>query len=111
MLLKHPLFASSSFINGEWVQNEDTFAVYNPADGTLIANLSNASVAQAEQAIAAATRHFGISRPVLFVSTPMTFSVDKQSAISQIAYLKIITCYVKSIVVNEQKWSMRWGKI
>ena len=56
-LLKDPsLFKEEAFINGEWVKNPrgNTFAVTNPANNELIADVSNLGPQEAEHAITAA---------------------------------------------------------
>ena len=60
-LLKDPsLFKEEAFINGEWVKNPsgNTFAVTNPANNELIAQVSNLGPQEAELAITAAERAF-----------------------------------------------------
>ena len=55
--LKNPaLLREQSYINGEWVSAEDgaTFAVTNPADGSLVADVPEMEVAGARAAIEAA---------------------------------------------------------
>ena len=55
--LKNPaLLREQSYINGEWVAAEDgaTFAVTNPADGSLVADVPEMEVAGARAAIEAA---------------------------------------------------------
>jgi succinate-semialdehyde dehydrogenase/glutarate-semialdehyde dehydrogenase len=46
------------FINGEWYQGVETYAVLNPATGELIANVAKGGAAETAQAIAAAERAF-----------------------------------------------------
>ena len=56
--LKNPdLLREQSYVNGEWVSAADkgTFAVTNPADGGLLANVAQLGVAETRQAIAAAS--------------------------------------------------------
>ncbi len=50
------LFREQSYINGQWVsaENDDTFAVINPADGSLLAEVAELDVAAARAAIEAA---------------------------------------------------------
>ncbi len=60
-LLKDPsLFKEEAFINGEWIKNPsgNTFAVTNPANNELIAQVSNLGPQEAELAITAAERAF-----------------------------------------------------
>lgn len=53
--LQHPdLFQTQAFIAGAFVNQADTFSVDNPANGELIAKVSNTSLEQAAQAILAA---------------------------------------------------------
>ena len=49
---------SSAYIAGLWQSTETEFAVFNPADGTLIANVSDCGVQEANQAIEAACEAF-----------------------------------------------------
>ena len=52
--LKNPgLLREQSYINGEWVsaENGETFAITNPADGSLVANVPEMGVAGAEAAV------------------------------------------------------------
>ena len=56
--LKNPdLLREQSYINGAWASAADkgTFAVTNPADGSLLANVAQLGVAETRQAIAAAS--------------------------------------------------------
>ncbi|MBX6316817.1 NAD-dependent succinate-semialdehyde dehydrogenase [Pigmentiphaga sp.] len=55
------LFKTQAYINGAWVDASDgaSFAVDNPADGTLVARVADVEPAQAEAAIAAAQAAFG----------------------------------------------------
>ena len=56
-LLKDPsLFRDEAFINGQWIKSSlgKTFAVNNPANGAIIANVANLDPADAELAIEAA---------------------------------------------------------
>jgi succinate-semialdehyde dehydrogenase/glutarate-semialdehyde dehydrogenase len=56
--LKNPdLLREQSYVNGEWLSAADkgTFAVTNPADGSLLANVAQLGVAETRQAIAAAS--------------------------------------------------------
>jgi len=50
------LYRTQSYINGQWLQADDggTFAVDNPADGSVIAHVSNLGPAEAGKAIEAA---------------------------------------------------------
>lgn len=50
------LFQEKGFINGQWVSNpnQETFNVYNPATGEVIAKVANLTTKDAEQAIEAA---------------------------------------------------------
>ncbi|MCB0029265.1 MAG: aldehyde dehydrogenase family protein, partial [Anaerolineales bacterium] len=48
----------SMFINGEWLDGERTFPVYNPATGELLAEVADASRADAARAIQAAHEAF-----------------------------------------------------
>ncbi len=48
------LFRVDSYIDGHWQQNEDKLQVTNPANGEIIARVSNAGLKETEQAIAAA---------------------------------------------------------
>src|SRR5690606_12623733 len=54
------LFKTQSYIDGAWVHAPDdsAFAVDNPANGQVIAQVSNMSVADTEHAIAAANKAF-----------------------------------------------------
>jgi succinate-semialdehyde dehydrogenase/glutarate-semialdehyde dehydrogenase len=53
--LQHPdLFQTQAFIAGAFVNQTDTFSVDNPANGEIIAKVSNTSLEQATQAILAA---------------------------------------------------------
>ncbi len=47
-----------SYINGSWHSSETELAVNNPATGELIANVSNAGIAETELAIKAAKNAF-----------------------------------------------------
>lgn len=49
------LLIDQILINGEWLQTSKTFAVSNPADGELIANVASAGTEEAEAAVEAAT--------------------------------------------------------
>lgn len=49
------LLIDQILINGEWLQTSKTFAVSNPADGELIANVASAGAEEAEAAVEAAT--------------------------------------------------------
>ena len=46
------------YINGEWYQGAETYAVSNPATGELIANVAKGGAAETAQAIAAAERAY-----------------------------------------------------
>jgi succinate-semialdehyde dehydrogenase / glutarate-semialdehyde dehydrogenase len=46
------------YINGEWYQGAETYAVSNPATGELIANVAKGGAAETTQAIAAAERAY-----------------------------------------------------
>jgi succinate-semialdehyde dehydrogenase/glutarate-semialdehyde dehydrogenase len=50
-LLKH-----CSFINGRWMDSEQTFEVFNPASGEVICQICETNASQAEQAINAADK-------------------------------------------------------
>ncbi len=51
--LKTDLFKLGSYINGEWLTGgDDTFNVTNPADGSLVCTLQNATAQDAEAAVA-----------------------------------------------------------
>ncbi|WDE06445.1 NAD-dependent succinate-semialdehyde dehydrogenase [Thalassomonas viridans] len=52
------LFKRASFINGEWVPGDAFFPVINPASGQVIAEVADAGVAEAGQAIEAAKNAF-----------------------------------------------------
>lgn len=53
--IKDPqLIKPFSYINGSWHSSETQFAVTNPATGEVVANVSNADVAETELAVAAA---------------------------------------------------------
>lgn len=56
LLLQDPtLLKTASYINGAWsTQAEQQFAVYNPADGALLANLAAVGAEQATEAVEAA---------------------------------------------------------
>jgi succinate-semialdehyde dehydrogenase/glutarate-semialdehyde dehydrogenase len=54
-LLKDPtLLKTDALIDGQWVKGESRFAVYDPANGTKLAEVPNLGVNEAERAIAAA---------------------------------------------------------
>ncbi len=54
-LLKDPaLLATDAYINGQWVKGDKTFDVTNPARGDVIAQVTDLSRAQVNEAIAAA---------------------------------------------------------
>lgn len=57
-LLDTPLFKTSSYINGLWCTGSSTFDVTNPANGKVIASVTNAGTAECEQAIVAAKKAF-----------------------------------------------------
>jgi succinate-semialdehyde dehydrogenase / glutarate-semialdehyde dehydrogenase len=46
------------YINGEWYESADTYAVRNPATGEVIANVANGGAQETQQAIDAAERAF-----------------------------------------------------
>jgi len=48
------LFKNGSFINGQWLTSSKYFSVTNPFDNSVLANISNAGVNEAEQAVSAA---------------------------------------------------------
>jgi len=48
------LMNNASFINGEWLYSSDTFAVTNPFDDSIVANVSNAGIIETKQAVQAA---------------------------------------------------------
>lgn len=52
------LLQQGSFINNNWITGTNTFPVYNPANGAVITNVSDAGVIETEQAIDAATAAF-----------------------------------------------------
>lgn len=53
--LNTDLFKLGSYINGEWItKTGDTFDITNPADGSLVCTLHNATAKDAESAVAAA---------------------------------------------------------
>src|SRR6476659_8086391 len=54
------LLQQNIFINNQWLPSEGNrqFAVYNPADGSKITDVADATVKDTEQAIAAATEAF-----------------------------------------------------
>jgi len=55
--LKDPsLFKEQAFINGQWIDSQETFAVTNPATDEVIASVSNLGSKDAELAIAAAEK-------------------------------------------------------
>ncbi len=57
--LKHArLLRQDAYINGQWQAGANRFAVRNPADGSLVAQVTNATSEDAEQAIAAAQAAF-----------------------------------------------------
>lgn len=51
-----PLLKSASYINGEWIQSVDTFAVKNPSTGDVIAEVQNATADDALKAVDAAVK-------------------------------------------------------
>ena len=59
-LSESTLFQTQIFINNQWQNSgsENTFPVYNPADGMLITNVADAGVAETNQAIEAAAKAF-----------------------------------------------------
>lgn len=48
------LFKQGSFINGQWLHSKQSFSVYNPADGQVLAQVADASAKDAAQAVEAA---------------------------------------------------------
>lgn len=52
------LLRTQSYIDGSWVTGADTFEVTDPASGEVIAQVARAGAAEAERAIAAASRAF-----------------------------------------------------
>lgn len=54
MTLNPDVFATQSYVNGQWLGSDNTFAVTNPATGELIADVANADTTVAERAVAAA---------------------------------------------------------
>lgn len=50
------LLKNGSFINGQWLTSPTSFEVINPFDNSVLANVSNAGVAQTKQAVQAAKR-------------------------------------------------------
>ena len=59
-LLNLPLLRTQAFINGEFVSatNQETYAVYNPANQTLLAHVANCDATQTHEAITIANRAF-----------------------------------------------------
>ena len=55
-LIDKSLFKTSSFINGEWVTQDQTFDVDNPATGETIAQVGNAGVDEVIRAVEAANK-------------------------------------------------------
>jgi len=59
MKLNNPrLLNNQLFINGQWLDSQQTFDVHNPATGEVIASVADAQVAHAHQAIEAANTAF-----------------------------------------------------
>ncbi|MEW5683205.1 MAG: NAD-dependent succinate-semialdehyde dehydrogenase [Pseudomonadota bacterium] len=54
----NPLLKTSSYINGRWCDAGNSFAVLNPANQQLLARVSDAGAAEAEQAVLAASAAF-----------------------------------------------------
>lgn len=52
------LWQTKSYIDGEWVEGSASFAVTNPANNALLADVADVGVAGARQAVAAASRAF-----------------------------------------------------
>jgi len=50
------LLATSSYVDGQWLQGSTTFAVTNPANGSLVADVLNGDASTAEQAVQAAKK-------------------------------------------------------
>ena len=48
------LLETRGYVNGQWIEKDQTFAVMNPATGEAIANVADLSVADATSAIDAA---------------------------------------------------------
>ena len=48
------LLKSASYINGDWQTSDQTYAVINPSNGELVASLTDAGIAETEQAVLAA---------------------------------------------------------
>jgi succinate-semialdehyde dehydrogenase / glutarate-semialdehyde dehydrogenase len=57
-LIDKDLWRTSSYIDGEWVASETTYAVIDPASGTPLAHVARAGASEALQAVAAASRAF-----------------------------------------------------
>ena len=59
-LTNSSLLQKEIFINNEWIcrEGQQRFTVYNPADGSKIIDVADATVKDTEQAIAAATAAF-----------------------------------------------------
>ncbi|MEO0877213.1 MAG: NAD-dependent succinate-semialdehyde dehydrogenase [Bacteroidota bacterium] len=49
---------NKAYINGEWIAGDSTFPVYNPYDGSLLAEVADCGQAETKQAIAAAHNAF-----------------------------------------------------
>ncbi|RDV00488.1 NAD-dependent succinate-semialdehyde dehydrogenase [Trinickia dinghuensis] len=56
------LWRTSSYIDGEWVAGESTYAVVDPASGQPLAQVARAGARETLQAVAAASRAFGTWR-------------------------------------------------
>jgi len=56
MTINPELFATESYVDGQWLASSTRFDVTNPATGELLAQIADGSVATAEQAVAAAKR-------------------------------------------------------
>ncbi|HWU78969.1 MAG TPA: aldehyde dehydrogenase family protein, partial [Caulobacter sp.] len=52
------LVETEAFIDGLWIEGDATFAVLNPADGTVIANVADLGPGETRVAIEAAHRAF-----------------------------------------------------
>ena len=57
-LQDNELLKNFSYINGCWHSSQTTFEVTNPATGELVANVSNAGIAETELAVKAAKNAF-----------------------------------------------------
>ena len=53
------------YIDGKWVDGNGTMPVYDPSDGSIIAEVATAGEAEVEAAIAAAHRAQPSGRPLL----------------------------------------------